>query len=120
MLNQIFISDSFAQSTSQASEAAAAPEFSFTSFVPLLLIFGIFYFLIVRPQSKKMKEHQATVNSLKTGDKIVTSGGIIGLVTDIFPKENQVEIEIADKVKIKILKNYVLDLVKPEEVKNKK
>ncbi|MBP7710224.1 MAG: preprotein translocase subunit YajC [Rickettsiales bacterium] len=122
MLNQIFVSDAFAQAS---DVAAAAPETSYTSFIPLVLIFAIFYFLIVRPQSKKMKEHQELVNNLKTGNKVITSGGIVGVVTDVLAKENQVEVEIAEGVRVKILKNFVSDLVNPEqkkiaEVKKKK
>lgn len=124
MLKQIFISDSFAQT---AEAAAAAPTNSLTSFIPLILIFGIFYFLIIRPQSKKMKEHQALVNGLKNGNKVITSGGIIGVVKNVLTKENQVEVEIAEGVIVKILKNHVADLVKDEskteskaERKNKK
>lgn len=115
----MFISPAFAQEA-----AAAAPDaFSFTSFVPLIAIFVIFYFLIIRPQSKKMKDHQALVNNLKTGTKVVTNGGIVGVVKDVFPKENQVEVEIAEGVRVKILKNYVSDVVSDEhknEHKNKK
>ncbi len=113
----------FTQANAQEVAAAAAPEgFSFTSFVPLILIFTVFYFLIIRPQSKKMKEHQATINALKIGDKIITSGGIIGVVKDIDDKENTLEIEISDRVNVKILRSYVANLVNKEEVlkKNKK
>ena len=113
----------FTQANAQEVVAAAAPEgFSFTSFVPLILIFTVFYFLIIRPQSKKMKDHQAIINALKIGDKIITSGGIIGVVKDIDDKTNTLEIEISEKVTIKILRSYVVDLVNKEEVlkKNKK
>jgi preprotein translocase subunit YajC len=57
------------------------------------------------------------VNNLKSGAKVVTSGGIVGIVKDVFPKENQVEVEIAENVRVKILKNYVADLVKDETKK---
>lgn len=117
MLNNLFISESFAQA---AEAMPAQPEFSFTSFVPLILIFVIFYFLIVRPQTKKMKDQQLMINNLKIGNKVVTSGGIIGVVKDVLEKENQLEVEIADGVRIKILKNYVTDLVKTEVASNKK
>jgi len=118
MLKQFFISDSFAQET--VNVAAVAPEFSITSLLPLILIFVVFYFLMVRPQSKKMKEHQNMVNNLKIGNKVITTGGIIGNVTEVLTKENQIEVEIADGVKVKILKNYVADLVRDEVVKAKK
>lgn len=118
MLNQIFIGDAFAQA-SEVAATAAAPENSLTSFIPLVLIFAIFYFLIVRPQSKKMKEHQAMISNLKIGDKVVTNGGIIGVVTEVLVKDNQVEVEIAEGVRIKILKNFVSDLVNLEVQKVK-
>jgi len=118
MLKQFFISDSFAQETVNAT--AAAPEFPITSLLPLILIFFVFYFLMIMPQRKKMKEHQNMVNNLKIGNKVITNGGIIGNVTEVLTKENQVEVEIADGVKVKILKNYVADLVRDEVVKSKK
>jgi preprotein translocase subunit YajC len=111
----MFISQALAQEA-----AAAAPQsFSFVSFVPLIAIFAIFYFLIIRPQSKKMKDHQELVNNLKTGNKIVTNGGIIGVVKEVLVKENQVEIEIAEGVRVKIMKNYVSDFVQEENKKTK-
>lgn len=120
MLKQIFISDAFAQASEVAATAAPASESSLASFIPLVLIFAIFYFLIVRPQSKKMKEHQALVNNLKIGNKVITSSGIIGVVKDVLTKENQVEVEIADGVRVKMLKNFVSDLVNTEVKEEKK
>ncbi len=115
MLNNLFISDAFAQG---AEAAAATPnEFSFSSFVPLILIFVIFYFLIIRPQTKKMKEHQEMVSNLKSGNKVVTSGGIVGVVKDVFEKDNQVEVEIAENVRVRSLKQYVTELVTNEKPK---
>jgi preprotein translocase subunit YajC len=116
-LGQIFISDSFAQEV--ATTAATNPEFSLSSFVPLIAIFAVFYFLIVRPQSKKMKEHQNLVNNLKSGNKVITNGGIIGVVKDVDQKEGLVEVEIAEGVTVKILKQYVADLLVKPEVKEK-
>ena len=115
MLNNLFISDAIAQSTEAV--AATPNEFSFSSFVPLILIFVIFYFLIIRPQTKKMKDHQQMVNNLKSGNKVVTSGGIVGVVKDVFEKDNQVEVEIADNVRIRILKQYVTEIVTDEKSK---
>lgn len=119
MFTNFLISDSFAQAV-EATETLAQPEFSFSSFVPLILIFVVFYFLIVRPQTKKMKDHQLMVNNLKVGNKVITSGGIIGVVKDVYEKENQIEVEISSGVNVKILKNYVTDLVAEEKAKNKK
>ncbi len=111
----MFISNALAQATETAT---ANPEFSFSSFVPLILIFAIFYFLIVRPQSKKMKEHQALINDLKIGNKVMTNGGIFGVVKEIDAKENKIEVEIADGVRITLLKNFIAEVVK--ENKDKK
>ncbi len=117
MLNQILISDAIAQT----QEAAPTQDFSFTSFVPLILIFAVFYFLIIRPQTKKYKEQQEMVNNLKSGNKVVTSSGIVGVVKDIDDKEGIIKIEIADGVVINVLKNYVAELVvKSKDKKNKK
>ncbi len=118
MLKEIFISEAFAQG--QETAATATQDFSITSFVPLILIFVVFYFLIIRPQTKKYKEHQEMVNNLKTGQKVVTSGGIVGVVKDIDNKENLVEIEIANNVVIKVQKNYVAELVTKNKDQNKK
>lgn len=117
MITELLINNAIAQEV-----AAAAPkdEFSIVSFIPLILIFTVFYFLIIRPQSKKFKEHQALVNNLKIGDKVITNGGIIGVVREINDKENLLEVEISSGVNIKILRGYVADLVKKEEKTDKK
>ena len=68
-------------------------------FIPLILIFVIFYFFLIRPQQKKVKEHKAMVESLKKGDKVVTSGGITGTISRVIDND-KVEIEIADNVSV--------------------
>ena len=73
-------------------------------FIPLILIFVIFYFFLIRPQQKKVKEHKAMVESLKKGDKIVTSGGITGTVERLIDND-KVEVEIAENVKVEIVKS---------------
>lgn len=121
MLNNIFISDAFAQAA-DAAATVPTPENSMTSFVPLILIFAIFYFLIIRPQSKKYKDHQMMVNDLKAGAKIVTTGGIFGTVKEVNKEENLFEVEIAQGVVVKIQKQNVATLVdakKPEDKKSK-
>ena len=75
----------------------------FAQFVPLILIFVIFYFFLIRPQQKKVKEHKAMVESLKRGDKVITSGGITGTVERLIDND-KVEVEIADNVKVEIVK----------------
>ena len=72
-------------------------------FIPLILIFVIFYFFLIRPQQKKVKEHKAMVEGLKRGDKVITSGGITGTVEKIIDND-KVEVEIADNVKVEIVK----------------
>ena len=68
-------------------------------FIPLILIFVIFYFFLIRPQQKKVKEHKAMVEALKRGDKVITSGGIVGTVERVIDNE-KVEVMIADNVKV--------------------
>ncbi len=114
MLNQILVSESFAQETSSTS-SNPNQDFSFASFVPLIAIFVIFYFLIIRPQSKKIKEHQLMVNNLKIGNKVVTSGGIIGIVKDVYTKENEVDVEISSGVTVRVMKNHVIEVVNKEK-----
>lgn len=97
-------------------------EFSLSSFVPITLIFLIFYFLIIRPQSKKIKEHQELVNNLKTNSKVMTNSGIFGVIKEI-DKDGKVDVEIAEGVVIKVLKTHiseVIDAKKTEEKKSKK
>ena len=73
-------------------------------FIPLILIFVIFYFFLIRPQQKKVKEHKLMVESLKRGDKVVTSGGIVGSVERIIDSE-KVEISIAENVKVEVVRS---------------
>ena len=73
-------------------------------FIPLILIFVIFYFFLIRPQQKKVKEHKAMVENLKRGDKVVTSGGITGRVERLIDND-KVEVEIAENIKVEIVKS---------------
>ena len=73
-------------------------------FIPLILIFVIFYFFLIRPQQKKVKEHKIMVENLKRGDKVITVGGIVGTIDRIVDGE-KVEVEIADNVKVEIIKS---------------
>jgi len=106
MLNFI-ISPAFAQ-TAEASQS----QFSPASFVPLILIFAVFYFLIIRPQTKKMKEHENLIKNLKVGEKVITNSGIIGFIRKIHDKENQIELEIAENVVITILRTHINEVEK--------
>jgi preprotein translocase subunit YajC len=83
----------------------AADGGGFTAFVPLILMFAIFYFLLIRPQQKKAKEHQAMINALKKGDRVITSGGIHGRITSV--DDTTITLEIAEKVKIKVSRGNI-------------
>jgi preprotein translocase subunit YajC len=96
-------------STAYAQASSAQPSL-FESFLPLVVIFGIFYFLIIRPQARKMKQHQKALGALKKGDAVLTSGGILGTIEGITDK--WVTLEVADGVRIKALKSQIAGLAK--------
>lgn len=88
-------------------------------FVPLILIFAIMYFLLIRPQQKKLKDHQKMVEALRRGDQIVTQGGLIGKVSKV-KDDNEVEVELADNVRVRVVKStiaQVLTKTEPAEAK---
>ena len=86
-------------------------------FIPLILIFVIFYFFLIRPQQKKVKEHKAMGESLKKGDKIVTSGGITGTITRVVDND-KVEVEIAENVTVEVIRGTgVQSLMNSQETK---
>mgnify|MGYP000586446735 FL=1 len=78
-------------------------------FLPLILIFAIMYFLLIRPQQKKLKDHQAMVNAVRRGDQVVTQGGIVGKVVKV-REDGEVEVEIADGVKVRVIKSTLADV----------
>ncbi len=81
----------------------------FTSFIPLILMFVIFYFLLIRPQQKKTKEHRGMIENLRTGDRIITNGGLHGRITGI--SETTLTVEIAEKVRVKVNRASVSGLM---------
>lgn len=83
-------------------------------FLPLILIFAIMYFLLIRPQQKKMKDHQAMVAGLRRGDKVVTAGGLVGKVVKVLD-EGEVEVEIADGVKVRVVQATISQVVSKTE-----
>tara|TARA_B100000700_G_scaffold277271_1_gene324514 strand:- start:50 stop:334 length:285 start_codon:yes stop_codon:yes gene_type:complete len=86
-------------------------------FIPLILIFVIFYFFLIRPQQKKVKDHKLMVDNLKRGDKVVTSGGIVGTIDRVIDAE-KVEVLISDNVKVEIVKaTGIQALVNNQEIK---
>jgi preprotein translocase subunit YajC len=84
----------------------------FGALIPLMLIFVIFYFLLILPQRKKQKQHKEMVKNLKKGDKVVTTGGVYGTVTRIKP--DNVEVEVADKVRLTIQRGAISTLRREE------
>ena len=90
--------------------ASGGPGAMLSSFLPLILIFVIFYFLLIRPQSKKAKEHKAMLGNLKNGDKVITTGGIYGVIEGI--DGDTMTLKIAENVKIKISSSGVAGIKK--------
>jgi preprotein translocase subunit YajC len=83
------------------------------------LIVVVFWFLIIRPQSKKMKEHREMVNNVRRGDTVVTNGGLVGKIVKVKEDSNELEVEIADGVRVKVVKSMLSDVrVKGEPVKS--
>lgn len=85
------------------------------SLVPLILIFGIMYFLLIRPQQKKLKEHQMMVQALRRGDQVITQGGIMGKVTKVKDDSNEVEVEIASGVNVRVVRSTIATVVNKTE-----
>ena len=97
--------------------AAAAPSGAsfFVQTIPLVLVFVIFWFLLIRPQQRRMKEHQAQVAAVKKGDRVVTGGGLIGKVTKV--GDSEVEVELAQGVRVQVVKSTLSQVVDPTSVK---
>lgn len=87
---------------------------SIAQFMPLVLIFGIMYFLLIRPQQKKAKEHQAMVAAVRRGDQIVTQGGLIGKISKV-KDDDEVEVELAEGVKVRVVKMTIAQVLSKTE-----
>lgn len=103
----MFITPAYAQAAGAAGSSSGMAQI--ISLLPLVLIFVVFYFLMIRPQQKRMKEQQAAVNAAKKGDQVVTAGGILGKVTKV--EEHNVEVEIAPNVKVRVVKATLASVV---------
>jgi preprotein translocase subunit YajC len=103
----MFISPAYAQA------AAGGGTETLMQFLPLVLIFVVFYFLLIRPQQKRQKEHKALLGALKRGDRVVTAGGILGKVTIVKDGVDEVEVEIAPNVRVSVLRQTIGDVLKP-------
>ncbi|MCB1372508.1 MAG: preprotein translocase subunit YajC [Rhodobacteraceae bacterium] len=105
----MFATPAFAQAAGGASGAAGG----LISFAPILLIFVIMYFLMIRPQQKKVKEHRAMIDALRRGDQVVTAGGLIGKVVKV--AEGEAEIELAPNVKVRVVKGTISQVTSKTE-----
>ena len=105
----MFIPSAYAQTTGAAADAGGFG--SFLSLAPLFLVFIVFYFLMIRPQQRRMKALQASVAAVKKGDQVVTAGGIVGKVTRV--EDAFVEVEIAPNTRVRVVKATLTEVVNP-------
>jgi preprotein translocase subunit YajC len=109
----MFITPAYAQG------AAGGGSEMLISIAPFILIFVIMYFLILRPQQQRAKQHQELIKNVRRGDTVVTSGGLVGKVTKVFDTEDQIEVEIADGIRVRQMRSMVADVrAKGEPVKD--
>ncbi len=110
------INEAFADSGAASSAGFAGLGGNLTGLMPILLIFVIFYFMLIRPQQKKLREHKEMVKNLKRGDKVITSGGIVGTVQKADAEPDIALVEIAPEIQVKIVKSTISEvIVKPEK-----
>jgi preprotein translocase subunit YajC len=105
----MFVTPAYAQ----AAAGNAAPGAALMQFIPLILIFAIMYFLMIRPQQKRVKQHREMVAALKKGDQVVTQGGIIGKVASV--RDEELEVEIATGVKVRVVRGTVSQVLSRTE-----
>ncbi len=110
----VFISEAFAQ-TAPAAAASDSPFGSLGSMLPLVLMFVVLYFVMIRPQMKRQKEAKAMIDALAKGDEVVTTGGLLGKVAEV--GETFIAVEIADGVQVKVQKNAVAGLMPKGTIK---
>lgn len=91
-----------------------------TQFLPLVLIFGVFYFLLIRPQQQRAKEMKAMLLALKRGDRVVTGGGILGTVQKVKEGTNEVEVEVAPNLRVTVLRDTISSVLKPTAANDSK
>ena len=92
------------------NQAASGSSGQIMAFLPLILLFAVFYFLLIRPQQKRAKTHKQFIENLKKGDRVVTSGGMYGTITGV--TDDSVTVEVAEKVRVKVLKSAIADYAK--------
>lgn len=106
----MFVSPAYAQAAAPAGGLAGGIE----AFLPLVLIFVVFYFLMIRPQQKRMKVHKEMLSNLRRGDRVVLGGGIMGQVAKV-TSETEVQVEIADGVKVRVVRSAIQEVVSKTE-----
>ncbi len=105
----MFVTPAYAQAAGSAGAGSLI-----ANFLPLILIFGIMYFLLIRPQQKKAREMKAMIDALRRGDQVMTGGGIIGKVSKV-GEDNIIEVEIAEGVKVKVMKHTITQVMSKTE-----
>ncbi len=109
----MFLSQAWAQEAASGSGAGAGAPDLLLQMAPLILIFVVFYFLMIRPQQKRMREHRDMLGALRRGDRVVTGGGILGQIVKI--ADDEVTVEIAEGVRVRVLRSSITSVVtKPE------
>ena len=107
----MFITPAYAQ-------AAGGTASLFSSLIPFVLIFGIMWVLLIRPQQKKLKQHAAMLEALRRGDQIITQGGVVGKVVKVKDEANEVEVEIAKGVNVRVVKSTITTVMNKTEPAN--
>ena len=106
----------FLISSAWAQAAPGAPSNPLMSFLPLIILFGIFYFMLIRPQMKRSKEQRAMISALARGDEVVTSGGMLGRIDEL--ADQFVTLEIADGVRVKVSKQHITSVLPKGTIKS--
>jgi preprotein translocase subunit YajC len=104
----MFISTAYAQDAAAGGTAGLVMQFA-----PLILIFVVFYFILIRPQQKKMKEHRAMLGELKRGDRVVTAGGMVATITKVKEGSDEIEAEIAPNVRVTLVRGTIGSVIRP-------
>ena len=110
-ISELFISNAYAEGAAPAPQGGG-----FMEFLPLIALLAVFYFLILRPQQKRAKEHKALIEALQKGDEVVTIGGVLGKVTKV--AEDNVAVEIADNVVVQVQKAAIQNVLPKGTIKS--
>lgn len=108
----MFINQALAQTATNATVATESFSSLLSSMMPMFLILAVFYFLIIKPQNKRLQEHKHIINNLKKGDKIITGGGIVGKVKKIL-NDDEIVVEIAEGVEVHVIRSTIISIKDP-------